>query len=65
MPKIIFEGPDPEVSKTVACRECGCVLAYEDREVKRATWFDHHNERRSRLDIKCPNCLHAVLVDSF
>ena len=56
--RIIKEGRKPKTEIETTCDRCGCVFAYEAKDVK-------YDQREKESWVRCPQCGIAIAVEPF
>lgn len=58
--RIIKEGRKPIVEIEKECPVCGCVFAYERKDVRHYTQYNE-----TSYYVNCPHCNKSLMVDGF
>lgn len=56
--RIIKEGKKPKTEIETTCERCGCVFAYESKDVR-------YDQRETASWVKCPQCGKVIVVEPF
>lgn len=60
-----YIGQANEVIKYITCKHCDAKLEYVPKDIKRKTYRDYSGGNAGEEYIKCPQCDHKVIVNSW